>query len=156
MSEFEDKLNSILSSPEDMKKIMELANSLSSTSQSSSAHSAPHNSSASGAPSNSSENHFSPSSANRDGKDISGSDFQSPGTHGSPLDGIDPNIIKIMTKIMSSETSLSKKNENFLNALVPYLRPDRQSKLQNAIKIARFAKMAKIAMSEFGGGDFHF
>lgn len=39
-----------------------------------------------------------------------------------------------------------------LEALAPYLRPERQARLQKALRFARMARLATGAMSEFGGG----
>ncbi len=74
MGEFEDKLNSILSSPEDMKKIMNLAQSLSGS-----------------------------GGGNQEGGG---------GLSGTPLDGLDPKIMSMMSGILkkSALKKTTKKN----------------------------------------------
>ena len=136
MSDFENKLNRILSSPEDMKKIMNLANSLSSNENSG------------------------PGQPHGDHENNSGEQFSQgagPGDEGTnnPLGDIDPRILKILSKVMSSGAASSSRTEALIGAITPYLKSERQDKLRRAVQIAKFAKIARIAMSEFGGGDFN-
>jgi len=123
VGELDDRLNSILSSPEDMKKIMDLAKSLSGTSGGT-APASPH-----------SEN-------NNHG--------------GTPSAGdIDPELIKLMNRIISE--FLEQKNDKtlLLSNIKPYLRADRQAKIDKAVKIARIAYIAKSALTEFNGGGLN-
>lgn len=40
-----------------------------------------------------------------------------------------------------------------LQALTPYLRPERQAKLKKALNIARMARLARLTLEEYGGGS---
>ena len=40
-----------------------------------------------------------------------------------------------------------------LQALSPYLRPERQAKLKKALNIARVARLARLTLEEYGGGS---
>ena len=64
---------------------------------------------------------------------------------------MDPHIMQLMTKAMS-EFSKPSEASALLGALRPYLSPDRMSKVDNAINIAKIAKIAKTIIPEFGGG----
>lgn len=122
MGEFDDKLNSILSSPEAMGKIMDLAKSFS------------------GGGSNESSNE----SRQENKAHSSAPDFG----------GIDPKILGIISRIMSSTSGHDNDKTQLLNCMKPYLREDRREKIDKAVQIARMARIAKSAFSEFSGGDF--
>ncbi|MGE4485279.1 MAG: hypothetical protein AB7C97_09250 [Oscillospiraceae bacterium] len=120
MGELEDKLNSILSSPEEMQKIMGLARSISG----------------------------SMGEASKPGAN--------PENIASAIGDIDPKMFKVMTKILG-EYSASPKSDKavLLSAMKPYLKDERRKSVDRAIEIAKFAKVARLALSEFSGGDFH-
>lgn len=122
MGEFDDKLNSILSSPEAMSKIMDLAKSFSGSGGETSSNSSSSKSSQKSAP-----------------------DFG----------GIDPKILGIISRIMSSSPGANDDKSQLLNCMKPYLREDRREKIDKAIQIAKMAHIAKTAFSEFSGGDFN-
>lgn len=121
MSEFEDKLNSILSSPEEMKKIMGVARSISDSL-------------------GSGERTSPPSEANS--RSITPS-----------LGDLDPKMLKLMSSLMGEYKSQSNDKTALLKAMKPYLKPERQSALDKAADIVKMAHLAKIALSELGGGD---
>lgn len=122
MSEFEDKLNSILSSPEQMQKIMDMAKQLSSSQSHSNAEPEPETQ-----------------------KD------DAPGGAGA----LDPKLLSMVTKFMSAYSSASDEKADVLRALRPYLRTERQEAIDRAVELARLAKIARLALSEFSGGDGH-
>lgn len=125
MGELEDKLNSILSSPEEMEKIMGLARSLSS-------------SMGSQAGSDTAEPKKAP-------------DFSEAA---SALGDIDPKMFQMMSRLLGEYGAAEKSDKAaILNTLKPYLKEERRSKIDEAVKIAKMAKLAKIAFSEFSGGD---
>lgn len=126
MSELEDKLNKILSSPADMEKIMGIARSLSGSlgSQASSEDSAE---GAKAAP------------------DLSAIT--------SSLKDIDPKIFRLMTRLVGEYTSGKNDKAALLNAIKPYLKEDRRAKVDKAAEIAKLAKLAKVALAEFTGGE---
>lgn len=120
MSDFEDKLNSILSSPDDMEKIVNLARSLSVSS---------------GADNSPAEQDTSSETAM------------------SPLGDIDPNMLKMIGRLMREYNSSGSDKQQLVNALKPYLKEDRRQKIDRALQIAKLAHIAKTAFSEFSGGD---
>jgi len=63
---------------------------------------------------------------------------------------MDPRIMQVMTRAMN-EFSKPSEASALLGALRPYLSPERQSKIDNAINIAKIAKIAKTIIPEFGG-----
>ena len=82
------------------------------------------------------------------------SDMQNPSSstehHEDALPLIDPRIMQLMTKAMS-EFSKPSEASALLGALRPYLSPERMSKVDNAINIAKIAKIARTIIPEFGG-----
>lgn len=123
MGEFEDKLNKILSSPEDMEKIMGLAKTLSVSSVEDKEQQAP------------------------------GGREHDTGSSASPFGDIDPRMFKVMTKLMGEYSSRKNDKSELIRALKPYLREDRREQMDNAVKMAKLARIAKSAFSEFSGGD---
>jgi len=124
MSEFEDKISKILSSPEDMEKIMGMAKSLSTSfgGEGEAAEAAP------AVP------------------DLS--------SLGSMLGNIDPKVLGIASRLFSEYSSKSSDKTAILTAVKPYLKEDRREKIDKAAEYARLARLARIAFSEFtGGGD---
>ncbi|NLT14839.1 MAG: hypothetical protein GXY05_10910 [Clostridiales bacterium] len=125
MSEFEDKLNKILSSPADMEKIMSIAKSFSGSLGSQS--SAEGNTAGASAP------------------DLS--------AISSSLKDIDPKIFRLVTRLIGEYTSGKNDKTALLNAIKPYLKEDRRVKVDKAAEIAKIAMLAKVALAEFTGGD---
>jgi hypothetical protein len=124
MGELEDKLNSILSSPEEMEKIMGIARSLSGTTDNT----------APPAP-----------KAAKTTPDIASA--------ASALGDIDPKMFKLMSRIMGEYTSGKNDKTALLTALKPYLKKERHEQIDRAAQIAKLARIAKAAFSEFSGGD---
>ena len=128
MGEFEDKLNSILSSPRDMEKILGLARELSGSL---------------GVEKNAPEEKKT---------------AQSLDSLGSTLDtfgDLDPKIFKIVSRLMGEYSSQKNDKSALVNSIKPYLRQERREGLDRAVKIAKIAHIAKIALSEFSGGEFN-
>ncbi len=125
MSEFENKLNKILSSPADMEKIMGIAKSLSGS-----------------LGSQSSAGGVAEGAAAPDLSAIT-----------SSLKDIDPKIIRLVTRLADEYTSGKNDKTALLNAIKPYLKEDRRAKVDKAAEYAKIAKLAKLALAEFTGGD---
>ncbi len=125
MSEFDDTLNKILSSPEDMAKILNLARSFTGSS--------------------------SEGSAEGDG-DTSTTAADSGAVTSSLLD-LDPKILRLISRLASEYTSGKNDKAELLNAIKPYLREDRHAKIDKATEIAKLARLARVAFSELSGGD---
>ncbi len=115
MDGLEQKLDAILSDPESMQKIMDLAKGLglSSPPRSENGETPPPP----------------PQSANSLGSE--------------PLMGLGTLLSSF------SGQSLDSKHTALLNALRPYLRPERQERLDRAIQTAKLVKTAKLAMRQF-------
>ena len=129
MSEFEDRLNSILSSPEDMKRIIGLAKSLSG------AQNAQENREQNG------EKHAS----QQEEEQSNAWDFGD----------IDPKLMGVLSRLMREYSAGQPEKFELLAAIRPYLRKERRDNMDRAVKIARLAHVAKLALSEFPGGEFH-
>lgn len=114
MGEFEDALNSILSSPKDMEKILGLARELS-------------------------------GSAGEEKREEP-RDTDIPG-----LGDISPKLLKVFGRIMGEMRSTDDGKAALLASMKPYVRPERREVLDRAVKIARLARVARLAMNELGG-----
>ncbi|MBE6948286.1 MAG: hypothetical protein E7456_00355 [Ruminococcaceae bacterium] len=124
MGELEDKLNSILSSPEEMEKIMGIARSLSQ--------------------SGFGEENKQKSKSRKDDIKASQSDIFS---------SLDPRMLSMMTRLMGGFNNSSNDKAKLIDTIKPYLRKERREKLEEAASLAKMAKLAKLAFSEFSGGD---
>ncbi len=125
MGEFEDKLNSILSSPKDMERIMGLARELSG------------------------------GTSTQDSRQITERNAAGTEIPGIPGD-LDPKVISVITRIMGEYSKQGNDDKSTLiNSMKPFLREERKAELDRAANVARLAKIARIAFSEFSGGDLH-
>ena len=103
---FEDKLNQILSDPDSMAKIMNLAQSL-------------------GGP--------------------------SAAPNGPPDPPPDDAFVKGILRLMQQAQHTDKRQEALLCALKPYLAPERQAKIDEALRIAKLSQLAGFALKNYGG-----
>ena len=67
------------------------------------------------------------------------------------LPGLDPAMLSGIGKLMAGMNSDGGKAE-LVAALGPYLKPERRSKLEKAVKISRLAHVAGLALEEYGNG----
>ena len=126
MSELEDKLNKILSSPAEMEKIMGLARSFSG--------------SLGGTPA-------------ADGTPPPVQPALDLGGITSTLKDLDPKIFRLVTRLVMEYSTAKNDKAALLNAIKPYLKEDRREKIDKAAEIAKLARLAKVAMHEFAGGE---
>lgn len=137
MAEFDEKLNSILANPDAMAQIMQLAQSLSGGSQEASPPPPPP------APAPPPQTAIRPQSPPPQG----GGDLLS-----SLTGGMDP---KLLMKLMPLIQELGSQNDSnarqLLYALRPYLKPERQEKVERALQLARLFHLGKKFLSEWGG-----
>ncbi|MDY5612259.1 hypothetical protein [Dysosmobacter sp.] len=135
MAEFDEKLNSILANPDAMVQIMQLAQSLSGESQGPAAPPpAP-------APP--------PQSAPRPPATppLGGADLLS-----SLAGGMDPTLLmKLMPLIQELGSQNDSNARQLLYALRPYLKPERQEKVERALQLARLFHLGKKFLAEWGG-----
>lgn len=134
MAEFDEKLNALLSNPESMAQIMQLAQSLGVG-----AASRPPEQAAS-AP-----QQASPSFGSAPSSSLGGDLFSS-------LGGLDP---KLLTKLLPLVQELGSQQNNhsrqLLYALQPYLRPERQEKVERALQLARLIHLGKKFLAGWEG-----
>lgn len=110
---FEDKLNQILSDPDSMAKIMNLAQSL-------------------GGPS---------------AAPIGPPDPPPKPPPPPPDDAFVKGILRLMQQAQHTD----KRQEALLCALKPYLAPERQAKIDEALRIAKLSQLAGFALKNYGG-----
>ena len=110
---FEDKLNQILSDPDSMAKIMNLAQSLGG-----------------------------PSAA------TNGPPDPPPKPPPPPPDDA---FVKGILRLMQQAQHTDKRQEALLCALKPYLAPERQAKIDEALRIAKLSQLAGFALKNYGG-----
>ncbi|MGI5935207.1 MAG: hypothetical protein ACOX7I_00125 [Oscillospiraceae bacterium] len=83
-------------------------------------------------------------------KDTSGAGSPDPGNALASLGGIDPAMLSSIGRLISrAENSFNK--HDLLEAMKPYLSEKRREKIDKAIQVAKMAKVAQIALAEYGG-----
>ncbi len=127
MSEWEDQINSILSDPEQMSRIQELANSLL-------------NGGTDGAAADAD------AGASGGMPDLSrlAESFRGGGSADSALLGR-------LGRLLHSARADNGREQALLEAMKPYLSEKRRSKMDRAMRLAHMAKLAQLAMGELGG-----
>lgn len=131
MSELEDKLGALLSNPDSMAQVMRLAQQLSgslSGQESAQAQETPQETVSVPAP-------------------AAGGD----GGLGSLLGGLDPAMIAKFLPLLQEYGKSNTQSMQLLYALQPYLKPERQDKIQRAAKLARLIHLGKLFLKEMGG-----
>lgn len=127
MSEFEDKLQSILGNPDAMNQIMSIAQSLTGNSQESDAVSEEEPSSEPAA-----------------------------GATGDPLSllgNLDPRLLQMGMRLLSEYNAEDDRKTALLSALQPFVRQERYAKVDKAIQIAKLARIIRVALDAFRKGD---
>lgn len=121
MAEFDDKLNSILSDPEAMAKIAQLAQSLS-------------GGTGEAAPPP-------PAGGPPPGQ---GDDRSPPPGGGSSAGGLDPDLLfRFLPLLRELNSSQDSNARQLLYALRPYLKPERQVKVERALQLARLFRIGR-------------
>ena len=121
MSEWEDKLNTLLSDPNAMAQVMQMAQSLS------------QQMGASG------------STASSSGDPTAAADVPPPQELSSLLGGVDPALIQRLLPLLSQINRIeSSETSAFLLALRPFLKPERRDKVERAAQLARLIHLAKL------------
>ncbi|MGM9618388.1 MAG: hypothetical protein ACI3W8_00915 [Oscillospiraceae bacterium] len=133
MSDFEDKLNTLLGDPNSMAQIMQLAQSLS-------------GGSAAGASSAQTAAPPSPPTA------PSPQQTAAPPGGSTSADGFDPQLLRRFMPLLREMQSQENSNAaQLLLALRPYLREEKQEKVGRAIQIAKLIRMGKSFFSSLEG-----
>lgn len=130
MSEFEDKLQSILGNPEAMGQIMALAQSITGGSQE------PED------PSVSKDSFYIPAESTQPSGDLF-----------SLLGNLDPRLIQIGMRLIAEYNSNDDRKHALLVALQPFIREKRYATVDKAIQIAKLAHVIRIALDSFRKGD---
>lgn len=131
MSDFEEKLNAILSSPETMEQISAIASSLG----------------AGAGADNSSEEHKPQPNPEGQGQ----STVDSSGL-GALLGGIDPGMLARLAPLVQEYQAGGDEKQALLNALKPFLRRESQERIDKAIRITRLSRVIRASMSLFREG----
>ena len=128
MDDFEEKLNSILSSPEAMGQIMALADSLTGQTDPK-----PTGGGGSGLP------------------DLSGlaSAFSGGSNPLAMLQNLDPSMLQTIGALFQEYNRSDDEKAALLHALQPFLRPERWAKVEKAIQITRLSRVIRAAMQLF-------
>lgn len=130
MAEFDETLNRLLSNPDAMSQIMQLAQSLGGAEG------------AQAPPSGASQPTVSaPQPSQQSGDPLS-----------SLLGGTDPSLLlKLMPLIQELGGQQNSNARQLLYALKPYLKPERQDKIERALQLARLFHVGKKFLSEWEG-----
>ncbi len=72
---------------------------------------------------------------------------------GELIGGMDPATLGKMMGLVGEYTREDDRRTHFLSALKPYVRPERQSKMDRAAQIVKIARTARKAMGSFGGDE---
>lgn len=133
MGELEGKISQILNSPEEMEKILNIARSLTGSELSIPE---PDNEDKSPTP-------ITPQKVQEESKtDFSLDDLE-----------INPDMLKSLGSVMGELTSNGGSSGSILDAIIPFLKPERQSQLKRAFSLAKMAKVTLGIFSDSGGGD---
>lgn len=130
MSEFEDKLQSILGNPDAMNQIMSIAQSITGTPQDSN-------------DSFTAEEHPDPPDP----------DSEPSGDLFSALGNLDPRLLQIGMRLFSEYNSGDDRKTALLTALQPFVKPERYAKVDKAIQIAKLSHVIRVALDAFRKGD---
>lgn len=141
MSEWEEKLNTLLSDPDAMTQVMNMAQNLSQQMGQSGGGTPP------------------PPPPPPAGGTAGPAPSASPPPQGDPmgdlsslLGGIDPGMIAKLLPVLSQlNRPESGETAAFLRALRPFLKPERQDKVERAAQLARFIHLGKTLLLSEGG-----
>ena len=117
VNDWEEKLNTLLSDPDAMSQVVNMAQALSQQ--------------MGGAPNSSGEHTNPPPPPERGGT-------------ASPFDGIDPDLLaRLIPVVQQMNRPESSESAAFLYALRPFLKPSRRDKVDRAVQLARVIHLAK-------------
>ena len=121
MAQLEEQLNQILGNPQAMEQIMALAQSLSGKQEEE----------------RQPEEETQPQAEN------------DPPSPLSALDGLDPRLLRMGMGLLSEYSAQDDKKTALLAALKPFLKPERQEKMDQAVRIARLTRVIRTALRMF-------
>lgn len=129
MGELEEKLNAILGDSQAMSQIMALAQSLGKSD-----------------PKEGEESPAPPADPPPAPEEEPGEDL---------LGGIDPQMLDLGMRLLGEYQRQDEKGAALIQALRPFLREERQAKLDKAVRIAKLSRVARVALRSLGGGEGH-
>lgn len=142
VAEFDEKLNSILGNPDAMAQIMQLAQSLSGGAQTAEAPPPPPSAPPPPQPA------FTPPPQQAPPAPVPAA----PDLLSSLTGGLDPKLISKLVPLLQELGGQQDSNARaLLYALRPYLKPERQEKVERALQLARLFHLGKKFLSEWGG-----
>ena len=158
MSEFDEKLNALLSDPNSMARIMELAQSLGGAPGSGGPGPSPAPSSQSGGSSGGPPPPPNPFPPGVPGGGPAGGVFPD-GGGGNPLSsllgGVDPALLaKLLPLAQELGGAQNSQAAALLTALEPYLKPERRANVPRALQLARLLRLGKRFLRDREGGAF--
>ncbi len=127
MSEFEDKLQSILGDPQAMGQIMSMARALSGDNQ----------------PNEPFPDH---------GKEYTPTEPDSGADMFSLLGDLDPRWLQLGMQLLAEYRAGDERKTALLTALQPFLREDRSAKLDRALRAARISHVIRVALDTLRNG----
>lgn len=131
MAQWEEQLNQILGDPQAMGQIMSLAQSLSGKQEASAQEDAP---------------------PEPPDQSPAGEDHTPEETSPSPLSALsrlDPKLLQMGMGLLSEYSAQDDKKTALLAALKPFLKPERQAKMDQAVRIARLTRVIRTALRMF-------
>lgn len=135
MSEFEDKLQSILGNPEAMNQIMSIAQSITGNSQ----------------------NSEDPAPTEEPGPPASAEQTAGEQAAGDPLSflgNLDPRLIQVGMRLLSEYNNTGDDRKTaLLTALRPFVKQERYAKVDKAIQIAKLSRVIRVALDALRKGD---
>lgn len=134
MGDFEEKLNQILSNPQAMEQIMSLANSIA------------------GPPGQGDQEGQGADSPASEQSPPSSAPMGALGGLGDLLSGLDAGAMGKVMELFSVYQRQGDEKAQLLAALRPFLRPERQSRLEQAIRITRLGRVIRTALGMMQGG----
>lgn len=129
MAELEDKLSALLSDPDSMAQVMQLAQQLSSTFGGQEQQ----------------QNVPPPPQENTPTQDAAGL--------GSLMGGLDPKLMMKFLPLLQEYSKSNSQTMQLLYALRPFLKEDRQGKVERAAQLARLIHLGKGFLKEIGGWE---
>ena len=132
MAQWEEQLNQILGNPQAMGQIMSLAQSLSGKQETSQQEDAPQE----------------PADQLAVEEEEHTSEEAAPSPL-SALSGLDPKLLQMGMGLLSEYSAQDDKKTALLAALKPFLKPERQAKMDQAVRIARLTRVIRTALRMF-------
>lgn len=157
MAEFEDRLNAILSSPEAMDQIVSIAKALTGGEAQPEQQAEP--SSSPQAPAHTPPSQSTPAEGSSGldltalmgmlGGSSTGGGAPAANSPMSALGDLDPRLIQTAMRLFSEYSAVDNRKVALLNALKPFLRPERYAKVDRAVQIAKLSRVIRVAFQIF-------